>query len=92
MTAVLSIGVTFGTSLRAVILAILFHSIGSGNDAQAGFTGTFHRSYSSHDFFGDLVLTLKITYEQIFRCFLHLLVNNRGHLGLIFNMCLPILN
>ncbi len=51
MTAPCPIRVTVGTSFTAVILAALFYSLAKGNDAQARFTSTLHRSYGSHDFF-----------------------------------------
>jgi hypothetical protein len=69
MTARLSIGMIVGTGFTTVIFAILFYSIISRNNTQARLTGTFHRSYGTHDFFGDSVLTLIITYEHIFRYF-----------------------
>jgi hypothetical protein len=50
MTAPCAIRVTVGTSFTAVILAALFHSLAKGNDAQARFTSTLHRSHGSHDF------------------------------------------
>jgi hypothetical protein len=40
---------TIGAGFTAVGLTVFHYRIAEGNDAQTGFTGTFHLSHGSHD-------------------------------------------
>jgi hypothetical protein len=42
------IGVAGGTAFATVVFAIFHDGIGEGDDAQAGFAGTFHGGNSGH--------------------------------------------
>jgi hypothetical protein len=49
MPTALSLGMTIGTGRTTVRLLIFHNRICQGNDAEAGFTSTFHLSYASHN-------------------------------------------
>ncbi len=48
MFAASAIRVTVGAGIAAIVLAVFFNRVAQRNNAHAGLTSTFHRSYGGH--------------------------------------------